>query len=168
MAIGSADSQGQRPLVCTNTNGSLVVIDAEGQRQDEVAVGDRLVHWIVSTDLKGDGQVQWCGLTARQLGENVAIGLNLTGEELWDYTLPDGVQPKPIEPIITGSLRPDGQGQWLLPGPDGSIHILAADGTPVDQFNYGAPLTGLATANLNGKPVLLVATPGRLEAWSVQ
>jgi thiol-disulfide isomerase/thioredoxin len=171
MAIGPAkkgDEKGHRDLICTNSSGSLVMLNAKLQHVAEVSVPQRMLHWIVGEDLKGDGQLQWCGLTARRLGENVAIGINLKGEELWTYALPDGVQPQPIEPIIAGKVTAGDGGQWLLPGPDGSIHIVDADGKLLDRFNYGAPLAGLATVEIDGKPVLIVATAAGLEAWRVQ
>jgi hypothetical protein len=55
----------------------------------------------------------------------------------------------------------------LLPGADGSIHVISADGKPLDKFNYGAVLQGLATFEAGGQPVLVVASPGGLEAWKI-
>ena len=88
--------------------------------------------------------------------------------QLWTYSLPMGLQPQPIEPIIAGRIARDGPGVWLLPGPDGSIHILASDGRLIDRFNYGSPLQGLATVEIGGRPALLVATAAGLEAWRVE
>ena len=79
-----------------------------------------------------------------------------------------GIQPQPIEPIIVGKLTRSGPGQWILPGPDGSIHILSADGKPLDKFNYGEALQGLVTVEINGQPALVVATAKGLEAWKVE
>ena len=75
-----------------------------------------------------------------------------------------GIYPQPIEPIIAGRLTRSGPGQWLLPGPDGSIHILSADGRLLDKFNYGEVLQGLATVEINGQPALVVASDKGLEA----
>ena len=63
---------------------------------------------------------------------------------------------------------PGARDQWLLPGTDGSIHILGADGKLLDSFNYGAELAGLATAELDGNPLLIVSTQDGLEAWKVE
>ena len=95
------------------------------------------LHWIVAADLRGDGQLLWCGLTAAQAGRKRGRRLSLDGQELWNYALPAGVHPQPIEPIISGRLTRQGPGQWILPGPDGSIHVISADGKPWDKFNYG-------------------------------
>ncbi len=96
------------------------------------------------------------------------VGFSLQGRVLWTYNkLPEGVPP-PIEPIIAGRVTREDPGQWLLPGPDGSIHILSVEGKLVDKFNYGAALQGLATVDIDGRPALVVATAKGLEAWAVQ
>ncbi|MGW8257060.1 MAG: hypothetical protein ACWGMZ_06220, partial [Thermoguttaceae bacterium] len=105
------------------------------------------------------------GLVARKAA---ALGLNRKGEELLNYPLPVGVQPQPVEPIVAGNITTHLPGQWLLPGADGSIHIIAADGKLIDSFNYGAALHGLATVEIDGKPVLLISTANGLEAWKVE
>jgi hypothetical protein len=86
---------------------------------------------------------------------------------LWSYDLPAGHPTLPIEQIIPGQITSAPPGQWLLPAADGSIHILSADGRLLDRFNYGAALCGLATAQIHGRPVLLVATAQGLEALEV-
>ena len=168
LAIGDPDKDGRRQLFCTNDRGSLVVLDAEGQRQGEIRIPQRMLHWIAAADLGGDGKVSWCGLSAPHLGDNLVVGLSLTGAELWSYALPAGAQPRPIEPILAGQITPQRPGQWILPGPDGSIHFVTAEGKPLDKFNYGAALQGLATAQIGGQPVLVVASDNGLEAWKVE
>ena len=63
-----------------------------------------------------------------------------------------------------GRLLPGAARQWLLPGSDGSIHVLAADGTLIDRFNYGEQVNGLATVEIDGKPVLLISSANGVEA----
>ena len=46
--------------------------------------------------------------------------------------------------------------------------LLGADGRPIDKFHYGAPLSGLAGAKVNGEPVLFIATEQGLEAWKLE
>ena len=82
---------------------------------------------------------------------------------IWKYNLPFGTQ-QPVEPIVIGRLLPGPARQWLLPGSDGSIHVLAADGTLIDHFNYGEQVTGLATVEIDGKPVLLISSANGVEA----
>jgi thiol-disulfide isomerase/thioredoxin len=168
LAITEPDAKQHRQLLCTNSKGTLAILDAKGSPQGEIVAADCPLRWIVGADLTGDGRYAWCGLSARVLAEDVAIGLNLKGEVLWRYALPKGGQQQPIEPIVAGRITRDGPQQWILPGADGSIHFLAPDGKPLDQFNYGAVLSGLATDQWDGKPVLIVASANGLEAWRIE
>jgi thiol-disulfide isomerase/thioredoxin len=168
MAISEPGADGRRNLVCMNSNNTLVILDADGQRKADNAVRNRMLGWIVGADLQGNGRMLWCGLAAQKLGETVALGLNLDGEELWNFALPVGVQMQPIEQIITGKITRQGARQWILPGPDGSINFLSPEGKPVDSFHYGAMLQGLATVEIDGRPVLVVSSPNGLEAWKVE
>ena len=120
---------------------------------------------LLAADLQGDGHRLWCGLTASQAGKNLAVGLSVNGEPLWQYVLPDGVQSGPIERIIAGQITREGPSQWILPGADGSIHFISPDGKLLDKFNYGAALQGLATVQIDGQPVLVVSSAKGLEAW---
>ncbi len=168
MAIGEPDDKGQRKLYCTDNTGSLVVLDAQGERQGEVGVPNRLLHWIVSADLKNDGHLLWCGLSAPQVGENVAIGLTLAGESLWEYALPVGMLPQPIEPIIAGRVTREGPSQWIFPGADGSVHIVSDEGKLLDKFNSGVMLQGLATVEIDGQPAIVISSADGLDAQKVE
>ncbi len=168
LAFGAANPQGHRDLFCTNNNGSLVAIDAEGQRQGEIFVPQRMLGCVAAADLLGDGRLLWCGLAASQMGENTLVGFSLKGDELWNASLPEGIHQNPIEPIVAGKLTRDKAGVWLLPCVDGSIRIFSADGRPFDRFDYGVPLQGLATVEIGGRPALIVASLNGLEAWSVE
>jgi thiol-disulfide isomerase/thioredoxin len=167
VAVLSPDAEGKRNVLCTNNRGSLVILDPEGKLQGELEVPGQMFHWIVAADLDGQEPLELCGLSARELGVSEAVGVNLKGEQLWTYPLPKGVHMRPIELIIPGRLKNEGPGQWLLPAADGSIHVIAADGKPIDEFNYGNALDGLATAQIDGKPVLLVASSEGVEAFQV-
>ena len=100
-------------------------------------------------------------------GRFTALGLSPGGNVLWKYALPSGTQ-QTVESIVVGRLLPGTALQWLLPGSDGSIHVLAADGTLIDRFNYGEPVTGLATVEIDGKPVLLISSASGVEALRVE
>jgi len=168
MAIGPADANGQRRLICTNNNDTLVALDAEGRRTGETVLPNRPLSFIIGADLSGSGAMQWCGLSTPKFGESVAVGLTLAGKELWDYAMPPGMLMQPVEKVVPGKIAPAGPGLWLLPGPDGSIHFLAPGGTLVDRFNYGAAIHGLATCEIDGRMVLVVATDDGLEAWKIE
>jgi hypothetical protein len=171
MGEGPAAADGRRSLICTNfgdESATLAVLDAKGQRQTDFSVGKRMIYCFLGANLLERGDPLWCGLSSAKQEENTAVGFNLQGQELWHFDLPAEPQPRPIEPIIAGRVIAKGPGQWLLPCPDGSIQILAADGKPLDRFNSGVILQGLATVEINGQPALLIASPGSVEAFTIE
>lgn len=171
LIAGDRDEEGHRSLFCGTAGdnlGTLVLLDEKLERRGEVMLPDCPLRWFTAADLTGSGKLQWCGLTIPRTGETVVAGLELVGKETWKYALPEGLQQRAIEPIIAGRVTAALPGQWLLPGVDGSIHVLAADGKPLDKFNYGALINGMATTTLDGKPVLIIASSGGLEALRVE
>lgn len=171
MGEGPAAADGRRSLICTNfgeESATLTVLDAKGQRQTDFRVGKRMIYCFLGANLLDRGDMLWCGLSSAKQEENTAVGFNLQGQELWHFNLPAEPQPRPIEPIVAGRVLAKGPGQWLLPCPDGSIQILAADGKPLDAFNTGVILQGLATVEIGGKPALLIASPGSIEAFAIE
>src|SRR5207244_12093347 len=108
------------------------------------------------------------GWSSNAKAEAFAIGLNEKLRERWNYPLPLGVHQQPIEPIQSSRILAGHTGEWWIAGPDGSIHVITADGQLFDSFHYGAPLTGLAAAQIGEQAVLLVATAEGLSAWEIQ
>lgn len=169
VGILEPDAAGHRSVVATNTTrGSVVQISHDGQRLGEIIVPGRTVAWLVAADLDGDGQSELCGLDPKDYGQVEAFGFDLSGNELWHYTLPKGMSQYPIQQVVWGRLLPNKAGQWVMAGADGSVHILDAKGQPVDQFNVGALLTGIAVGQHAGKPALVVATPDTVTAWTLE
>ncbi|MCC6126543.1 MAG: redoxin domain-containing protein [Pirellulales bacterium] len=173
MAAGPADNKfGRRELICMNIlteqDTSLFVLDAQGKGQGNFKIGNASLRSILGADLAGDGNPLWCALGVTGRGELLALGFDLGGRELWRYKLPSEPPMRPIEPIVAGRLFRGGAGQWIFPCPDGSIHVLDADGAALDAFNYGAILQGLAAVEIGGKPALVVSSPNGLEAFAVE
>jgi len=168
--VADADGKGTRRLFCVSSRenaGALAILDGKLESQGDVIFPERPLLWAAAADLAGDGNIQWCALTVSPLGENLAIGLNLSGKQLWSYAMPEGGHQYPIEPVVAAQLTAAPPGQWVTAGVDGSIHVIAADGKPIDQFNYGAIIYGLAAVKIDGGPVLIVASPDGLEALRV-
>ena len=132
---GPADAKGHRELVCISDGNSLAILDAAGQLHMRRISSEGILQALVHADLTGNNQETWCGMLqvpdSQQLatGRFIAVGLNLKGDANWKYDLPSGMQ-QAVEPIVVGRLLPGTERQWLLPGSDGSIHVLAADGRP--------------------------------------
>jgi outer membrane protein assembly factor BamB len=153
------------------------MFDADGKLEKEITFPNRNVYYVVGDDLEGKGKNSYCTLVGTTTGDNIALGISLDGKELWNYTLPVGVHARPIEVISSGDVSGDGTKQWLIAGPDGSVHILAADGKPLDKFNTGSTLAGLAADKFGDQRVLLISkvfdkpqgdAKGALEAWQVE
>jgi thiol-disulfide isomerase/thioredoxin/outer membrane lipoprotein-sorting protein len=168
VAVDDPDVKGRRRAICVNSRGTLVPVDDQGENAQDVRVNSRALTNIAIADLDGDGVSEWCALAAdpNELGRFTAVGVSPRGEELWSYDLPEGLHKYLIERIVPGQLAP-GDGGWLLPAADGSIHLLTKDGQLVDRFNYGKALTGLALYASPQGPVLLVADSEGLTAWQV-
>jgi hypothetical protein len=172
MIPAPANEPGDRKnLVCVNIldamDTSLVVIDSRGRTQGSLRIPDRGLRNILSADLAGNGLVRWCATANTQRNEFLALGFDLTGRELWHFALPNA-PPRPLEPIVVGRLDSKGPSVWLLPSPDGTVDILSSEGKPVDHFNIGSALQGIATTEIDGKPTLLLATPAGLEAFEIE
>jgi outer membrane lipoprotein-sorting protein/peroxiredoxin len=167
--VTGRDDQGKRQLLVAE--GMILPIDAAGAGRAPIALPDGFVRQIFTADLDGDERSEWCAIalkpsTSGGLGTDVAVGLSPRGTKLWSYSLPEGIHPHPaLEMVTSGNLMDGDIGQWVIAAADGSIHILAMDGTLIDRFNYGAAITGLAIANFAGRPTLLVSTEDAVEAW---
>jgi outer membrane lipoprotein-sorting protein len=177
LATTEPDEQGHRHLLCTHNRGSIVKFDADGKLEKEINFPNRNVYYLVGDDIEGHGKNSYCALVGTTSGDNIALGVSLDGKELWDYTLPVGVHARPIEVIGTGDISGDSGKQWIIAAPDGSIHILAADGKPLDKFNTGSTLAGVAADKFGDQRVLLISkvfdkpqgdAKGTLEAWQVE
>jgi hypothetical protein len=167
MTLLSPDEHGARNVLATNDRGILTLLTPTLKTIREISVPRQNVQLIVSADLKGDGKLAFCGLAPNEKSMLV-VGLTDQGELLWTYPIALGMQEYPIEPVSAGQFLSTGPKQWVVAACDGSIHFLSADGKPIDHFNYGAALCGLAAARIDGKPTLLVATPAGVEGWEVQ
>ncbi|MEI8372532.1 MAG: TlpA disulfide reductase family protein [Planctomycetota bacterium] len=170
---GPADGQGHRELYCVSDGNSLAMLDAKGQLRDAAKIPGRgILRSFLHADLTGNGQESWCGVafapdSQQTSGQFTAMGISPSGEVQWKYALPAGTQQS-VESVVVGRLLPGTARQWLLPGSDGSIHILAADGAPIDRFNYGEQVSGLATVEIEGKPALLISSANGVEALRVE
>jgi len=176
-AATDADANGHRRLLCTHSRGTIVPLDSTGKADKEITIPDRHVYYVVSADLEGAGHDNYLALAGTVVNDNTAVGFNLDGKELWNYALPPGVHGRPIELITTADFTGDAARQWVIAGPDGSIHILSADGKPLEKFNTGSALAGVGATKWGDQRVLFLSkvldkpegdVKGTLEAWQVE
>ncbi|MCC7084962.1 MAG: DUF2092 domain-containing protein [Pirellulales bacterium] len=174
--VTEPDASGKRRLLCTHQDGTLAVFDDQ-KPVGEVLVPNRMIVNILGADVDGSGKNKYCTLGYSQEHNNLAMGIALEGQELWIYDLPDGDPGSSVEMLSAADIAGDTTKEWLIVAPDSSIHMLNADGTPLDKFNCGAMVYGLAGATLGDKKVLLIARAlekpegdahSVLEAWQLE
>jgi peroxiredoxin len=169
---GPVKPEGQSDLYCVNDFSSVALLDAKGRLRDAVRlIAEGSLRSLVHADLTGGGET-WCGVMfmpdpQHTTGKFTALGMDSSGAVKWKYALPSGAE-QAVEAIVVGRLLPGTARQWILPGSDGSIHILASDGTLVDRFNYGEQVYGVATVEIGGKPALLISSANGVEAMRVE
>jgi hypothetical protein len=143
-----------------------VPIDSTGAAEPEWRLQGIMLETIATAD-DGGGHTSICSIARNTEETPLAIGLSDRGEDLWRYVLPRGIFRTPIEPLSSANLIGDAR-HWLIAGPDGSIHFIAADGKALDHFHYGQALTGMAGVRFGDERLLLVSTGKGLAAWRVE
>ncbi|MBN2216260.1 MAG: hypothetical protein JW719_02675, partial [Pirellulales bacterium] len=167
MAVGAPGKDQRDLLFATNDQCTLALLDGQGKVAGRLEVPGRLLYWIAAADLDADGQTELCGLSADLEGNNLALGMTPDGQLQWKHDLPRGLPGPMVELAVPAWLRSEGPGQWVLLGADASLHVVSAQGEPIDRFNYGEPIMGVAFAQLGGKPALILSTRGKVEALTV-
>ena len=171
IAVTEPDSNGKRRVLCTHQGGTLAVFSSDGQADTPLQLPQFAVMQVSSADLDGDGRNEYCVLAADDAGSRQLVGLRmgpLGGEFTWRRPIPSGEHDRPLEALTSGQFSAGQPAVWIVAGADGSVNVFSADGTPVDQFNTGDILTGLAAATIDSKPALLISHPDRLLALRVE
>lgn len=169
--IHRAETPAARPgLVCVNRSGSLILIDSELRQIGQLQVKGRTMGWIIAADLTGAGEDMLAGMSLGVGGQYKAVGLTPAGKEMWSLDLPVGMYLRPMGRFFPVHLQKPfrSSGQWLILGADSSLHLISSDGIILDQFHFGSVITGVASAILNEKPVLLISTQETVQAMEVQ
>jgi hypothetical protein len=168
-AVLPPDELGSQSIfVAGEETGAVVRLNRFGHEEPPMKVGNWPIGRIFAASFSAPNQATLLALSSNTKAEPFAVGLSDKLEERWNYPLPPGVHQQPIEPIHSSRIVAGHSGEWWIAGPDGSIHVITADGQLFDSFYYGAPLTGLAAAKICQQPVLLVATADGLSAWEIQ
>ena len=74
LATSSPDAKGRRRLLCTNSRGSLVPIDAEGKPGAEWLLPGLMLETVLSADVPGSRATQICALARNTRLEQLAVG----------------------------------------------------------------------------------------------
>ncbi len=161
------DKQGRRGVLVCHSQGSVGVLDHQGQTADQWNYQGLMFHHVLCRDLDGDGRAEYAGLAlGGQLGENLLVGIAPGGTVLWRYQLPSGPPMPTTVPLHAGRLV-GRQPHWIAVGVDSSLHFVSAQGKLLDRFNYGKPIQGVAVVPTKPHPLLVVASPEGLSGYEV-
>lgn len=167
-ALARKPSSAELTIFVPGEDGSVLRVNSEGNHEPPIKVGRWPMLRLVAGQFRSPAAATLLGISHDEQLRPFAVGLTYELKEIWNYPLPVGAHTQPIEPIRWSDLWPDAAGQWWLAGPDGSIHVISADGRWFDSFRHGAVLSGLAAGILEGQPTLLVATPEEVTAWRIE
>ncbi len=171
VAAATVASDEEPAIWLTGPEANILRVDSSGKSATPTTLASGPAGMLVAGRFAGSGNLLAITATSDQTLQAVGLGPDLG--EVWRQPLPPGVHIRPIQPITSSHVfraadqSPDMAGEWWLAGPDGSIHVISADGKFRDQFDYGAALTGIAATTLDNRPVLLVATEKEVVAWEI-
>ncbi|MBM4091891.1 MAG: DUF2092 domain-containing protein [Planctomycetes bacterium] len=166
LVLGGSGADHQTIWVA-GANGAVVSVDREGRTGSRLNKQGQLVHLLFGGRDPGDGALACCGITYGREGERLAIGFARDTEPRWHYQLPAGSFATQIRFVASAQLLDGECRQWLIAGPDGSVHIVNQDGQFTDSFQTGQILTGLAGGQHAHQGILVVGTEKTVEAWQV-
>jgi len=175
---GSSGSE-RRPILVAGETGLLFLVDEEGKTLREVRL-DQVVHKLVSWPGSADGfaallspnglavdGATHIGVSTSALGGRIFTGVDKDWKSVWTHAMPGGVYRHQIDFPQSISL-PEIGSTWVIPGSDGSIHFVSADGEFRDRFFVGKHLRGVAAVFVDGKPALVYTTDDGVKALKVE
>ncbi len=72
-----------------------------------------------------------------------------------------------VQSVAYADRPADRYGLWMIGASDGSICLVAVDGTLIDQWNYGRPIHGIALLPQLDHFLAVISTENQLEGWKV-
>jgi hypothetical protein len=163
LAASHDRGHGRRVLV-TGNEGRILPLDASGNADPPLSVKQRAIHRVITASWGADRPTAYLGFTDAPEGNLIAIGLSADFEEMWSYRLPRGAYANQIDVAVPCRLLDREGGQWLLAGPDGSVHIISDDGDFFDYFQSGERLTGIHGFRTSEGGVLLLSSEAKVAA----
>ncbi len=157
---------GWRKLIASGDRGVLYRINQYGLQDPKIEIPGRQIHRLAANKIPALATA-YCGVSYQDDGRLLAVGLDAELAEVWNYKLPVGQFNNQIEYVTSGRVRDDEQGEWIIAGPDGSVHIISDDGEFSDAFATGELLTGLAFVKLGDQRVILTSSKGKVTAWGL-
>jgi hypothetical protein len=167
IAVAPPDDVSSTSLLVSGDTGAIVRINRHGHEDPPTPLPNWAVGRMFAGATAAGSPGTFMALATNAKQQPFAVGLTSNLKESWNYPLPAGAHQRPIEPVTSSRMLPGHEGEWWLAGPDGSIHLITADGTLFDSFFYGQALSGIAASKLGEAAALLIATEDGLTAWEV-
>lgn len=174
------NKRGANSVFVTGEQGRPYLIGGDGRTEREISMGPATIHqlvgWpgsargydaIVNDDELPKGLARYLGISAAGGGAVTGIGITEAWQPIWKYPLPSGLYRHQIDWPQSMDLPNIGP-TWLIPGADGSVHFVGADGKFTDSFYTGEHLRGIAGLRLDDRLLLILATDGKLTAHEIE
>ena len=127
LAVAAHDAKPAQP-VGRFRHGQVVPLDRQGQAGQLENETGQLIHHVFSADDVPAGATPYCGIAYGTDGRRLALGLTAAPQSQWRYNLPTGSFPNQIRFVTSAPLLDAQDHQWLIAGPEGSLHIISQDG----------------------------------------
>ena len=156
-------------LLITSDRGTLRSLSRSGQEGPAITIPNRPIHHLTANRSPSSRPTQFLGISLTVDGRLIAVGLSDALQEAWSYGLPAGFYRSQVETVQSSKLLAGQENQWLLVGPDGSIHMISDDGEFFDFFRTGDSVNGLsAYPSETGGGTLIISTPKGVGAYAVE
>ncbi len=157
-------------LRVVDESGNISVFSPKEMKLKEVlTVPQRKLVALSAFDFDGDGNDELAGSALSERAQFEVTGLTLDAKEIWSIDLSNLVYPRKIEKVYPFFFNAEKriQAGWTLIGPDSTVYFLESGGMLIDQFHFGKIISGCASAVLNGRPFLFLASPDGVTALEV-
>ncbi len=155
-------------LLITSDRGTLRSVSRAGEEGPSITIPNRTIHQLKANRSKTQRPTQFLGISLTVDGRLIAVGLSAGLQESWSYGLPSGFYRSQVETVQSSQLFEGDENQWLLVGPDGSIHLIGDDGDFFDFFRTGESVDGLSAYRDGTRGTLIISTAQGIRAYAVE
>jgi outer membrane lipoprotein-sorting protein len=152
-------------LCVAGAAGEPLFLNDRGQAATDAPQPPERIHHLFASHSGSNAAL--CGLSYGADGQRLVVGLDRSLQGTWRYRLPAGTFSTQVSFVTAAEILGYGQYDWLIAGPDGSVHIISGDGRFTDKFQTGEVLRGLAGGRQGDAGILVVSTQKGICAWSV-
>ena len=179
-SLGLVANKGANSVFVTGEEGRPYLINGDGRTEREISLGPATIHQLVAWPGSARGfhaivadsdlpknSASFLGISSIGGGGVTAVGITESWQPIWKYPLPPGIYRHQVDwpqSIDLPNIGPT----WLVPGADGSVHFVGADGKFTDTFYTGEHIRGIAGLNLNNRLLLILAKDGKLSGFEIE